>query len=84
MHPIQGYQGQIQNIRGMIFYLAVLGVAAFENDRGAMLKPPPQQCLCNCLAILLCNVGYFCILHQYLAVILPAYASRALQCMFCA
>jgi len=53
-------------------YLAMFGVAAFGNDRGAMLKPPPQQCLSNCLAILLCNMGYFCILHHTLAVFLQA------------
>lgn len=47
-------------------------VAAFGDDRGAMLKPPPQQCLSNCLAILLCNMGYFCILHHTLAVLLQA------------
>ncbi len=53
--------------KGNDSYPTVLGVAAFGNDRSAMLEPPPQQCLCNCLAILLCNTGYFCILQQNLS-----------------
>ena len=44
-------------------YLTVLGVDTFGDDRGAMLEPPPQQCLGYCLAMLSCNAGNCLVLH---------------------